>query len=126
MNKAVWADFTYADIERGIPASTVRALERDGVLTARDIASVIPPRTLERRLASGENLKPDEADAILRLVRVVRAARHLFEKEDVADRFLHLPNPALGNRVPMDMARTDIGARAVETIIGRIAYGVYS
>lgn len=126
MNKALQTDFTYSDIERGIPASTVRDLERAKVLTASDIASVIPPRTLDRRLSAGGNLKPDEADAIARLVRVVLAARHLFEKDDVADRFLHLPNPALGNRVPMDMARTDIGARAVETIIGRIAHGVYS
>jgi putative toxin-antitoxin system antitoxin component (TIGR02293 family) len=126
MNKALQTDFTYSDIERGIPARTVRDLERAKVLSASDIASVIPTRTLERRLSAGSNLKPEEADAIARLVRVVAHARRTFEKNDIADEFLHSPNPVLGNRIPIDMAVTDLGAREVEAVLTRIEYGVYS
>ena len=61
-----------------------------------------------------------------RLLRVVKAARDLFENDENADMFLRNPNPALGERIPIHMAQTDIGAREVETIIGRLAYGVYS
>ena len=83
-------------------------------------------RTLDRRIAAGENLKIEEADGLARLLRVVKAARDLFQNDENADVFLRSPNPALGERIPIHMAQTDIGAREVETIIGRLAYGVYS
>lgn len=126
MNVIAKKDFTYSDLARGIPARTVRDLQRDKVLSAADAAMIIPPRTLERRLSANGNLKLEEADALVRLVRVVMKARETFEKNDIADEFLRLPNPALGGQVPIEMARSDLGAREVETILGRIAYGVYS
>jgi uncharacterized protein (DUF2384 family) len=43
-----------------------------------------------------------------------------------ADKWLRLPNPALKNRVPIELARTDAGAREVEVILSRIAHGDYS
>ena len=95
-------------------------------LTRDDIRRIIPDRTLERRIAAGENLKIEEADGLARLLRVVKAARDLFENDENADIFLRSPNPALGDRIPIQMAQTDIGAREVETIIMRLAYGVYS
>jgi putative toxin-antitoxin system antitoxin component (TIGR02293 family) len=79
-----------------------------------------------RRSFLPARLNLEEADALVRLVRVVMKARETFEKDNVADEFLRLPNPALGGQVPIEMARTDLGAREVETILGRIAYGVYS
>ncbi|MFN0115105.1 MAG: antitoxin Xre/MbcA/ParS toxin-binding domain-containing protein [Paracoccaceae bacterium] len=126
MSRALRKDFTYADLTRGIPARTVRELQRDKVLTAADAAMIIPPRTLERRLSANANLKLAEADALARLVRVVMAARDTFGKDDTADEFLRLPNPALGGRVPMELARSELGAREVEAVLGRIAHGVYS
>jgi putative toxin-antitoxin system antitoxin component (TIGR02293 family) len=126
MNVIAKKDFTYSDLARGIPARTVRDLQRDKVLSAADAAMIIPPRTLDRRLSANGNLKLEEADALVRLVRVVMKARETFEKNDIADEFLRLPNPALGGQVPIEMARSDLGAREVETILGRIAYGVYS
>ena len=35
-------------------------------------------------------------------------------------------NRALGGAVPIDQLDTDLGAKEVENILGRIAYGVYS
>jgi uncharacterized protein (DUF2384 family) len=34
--------------------------------------------------------------------------------------------PGLGGAVPLDFAKTEIGAREVENLLGRIEYGVYS
>jgi putative toxin-antitoxin system antitoxin component (TIGR02293 family) len=126
MNLISKKDFTYSDLARGIPARTVRDLQSDNVLSAADAAMIIPPRTLERRLSAGENLKLDEADALARLVRVVRHARDVFEKDDIADEWLRSPNPALQNDVPILMARTDTGAREVDAVLTRIEYGVYT
>ncbi len=71
-------------------------------------------------------LKVPEADAIARLLRVTEAAKKTFGDADFATRFLNLPNPALKNRVPIDLAETDAGAREVEAILLRIAYGDYT
>ena len=116
---------TFRALEQGIPAAWARSLESQG-LTRDDIRRIIPDRTLDRRIAAGENLKIEEADGLARLLRVVKAARDLFQNDENADVFLRSPNPALGERIPIHMAQTDIGAREVETIIGRLAYGVYS
>ena len=59
-------------------------------------------------------------------MRVTEMAKRMFGDEDFARKFLSLPNPALGNRIPNDLAETEAGAREVEAIITRIAYGVYS
>lgn len=116
---------TFRALEKGIPAAWARSLESQG-LTRDDIRRIIPVRTLDRRIAAGENLKIEEADGLARLLRVVKAARDLFQNDENADTFLRNPNPALGERIPIHMAQTDIGAREVETIIGRLSHGIYS
>lgn len=116
---------TFKALEAGVPAAWARSLETQG-LTRDDIRRVIPDRTLDRRIAKGENLKIEEADGLARLLRVVKAARDLFQNDKNADTFLRSPNPALGERIPIHMAQTDTGAREVETIIGRLSHGVYS
>lgn len=115
---------SYRSLEKGVPAAWARSLESRG-LTRDDIRRIIPDRTLDRRIAKGENLKIDEADGLARLLRVVKAARDLFENDKNADTFLRTPNPALGERIPIHMAQTDVGAREVETIIGRLAHGIF-
>ena len=115
---------TFRALEQGVPAAWARSLEQQG-LTRDDIRRIIPDRTLDRRIAKGEMLKMVEADGLARLLRVVKAARDLFQNDTNADVFLRSPNPALGERIPIHMAQTDIGAREVETIIGRLSHGVY-
>lgn len=115
---------SYRSLEKGVPAAWARSLETQG-LTRDDIRRVIPDRTLDRRISKGEFLRIEEADGLARLLRVVKAARELFRNNENADLFLRSPNPALGERIPMEMARTDIGAREVETIIGRLSHGIF-
>ena len=119
------AAFTsFQALEKGVPAAWVRSLESHG-LTRDDIRRIIPDRTLDRRIAKGEMLKIEEADGLARLLRVVKAARALFENDENADGWLRGPIPSLGDRIPIEMARTDLGAREVEAVIMRMAYGVY-
>jgi putative toxin-antitoxin system antitoxin component (TIGR02293 family) len=118
--------FAHDEIIRGIAARRVKTLIDRGVLGAKQVYRVIPERTFGRRLAKGEPLKPAEADAIGRLVRVTEKAEKTFGDADFAHKWLVYPNPALGDRIPIELAETDAGAREVETILTRIAYGVYS
>ena len=118
--------FVHDEIVRGIAARRVKKLIDRGVLLAKQVYRVIPERTFGRRLAKGEALKPAEADAIGRLIRVTEEAEKTFGDADFARKWLSYPNPALADRIPIELAETDAGAREVETILTRIAYGVYS
>lgn len=110
-----------------MPAAYVRVLEANGTLTRADIRMIIPDRTLNRRIAQNQPLKLDEADGITRLLRVHAHAMRLYDdRAELADQWLHSPIPALSDAIPMELARTDAGAREVETILGRMEHGVFS
>lgn len=118
--------FVHDDIVRGVPARRVQELIDRDVLLAKAVYRVVPERTFKRRLAKREALKPSEADAVARLLRVTETANRTFGDVAFARKFLSLPNPALGDRIPNELVETDAGAREVEVILGRIAHGVYS
>ena len=118
--------FVHDEIVRGVAARRVQHLIDRGVLAAKQVYRVIPERTFGRRLANGEPLKPAEADAIGRLVRVTEEAEQTFGDADFAHKWLIYPNPALQDRIPIEMAETDAGAREVEVILTHIAYGDYT
>jgi putative toxin-antitoxin system antitoxin component (TIGR02293 family) len=117
--------FVHDEIVRGIAASRVKELIDRGVLGKKQVYRVIPERTFNRRLANGEALKTSEADAIARLLRVTKAAIRAFGDAGLARRYLTLSNPALGNKIPLELAETDAGARDVEDALIRFAHGVY-
>jgi putative toxin-antitoxin system antitoxin component (TIGR02293 family) len=81
--------------------------------------------TLHRRQKSGV-LSPDESDKALRLARIIGHAVAVFGDEPRARQWLKAPQVALGGETPLDFADTEIGAREVDHLIGRIDYGVYS
>jgi len=118
-------DISYGGIKRGILPQALRELEDSEVLERSDIQMIITERTLERRLSNAQMLKLEESDGIARLLRVLAHANDVFEDEALAEEWLRSPNPALNNEVPMQMARTDIGAREVEAVLTRIEYGVF-
>ena len=53
-------------------------------------------------------------------------ARWAFRDEAAAKLFLDLPNPALGDKVPRDLAQTEAGAREVEAVLVRFMHGDYT
>ena len=115
---------SFKSVESGIPAATLRDVHEQG-LTRDDIRMIIPDRTLDRRIVEGALLKIEEADGIARLVRVVCMARRVFGDDALADEWLRAANPALDGHIPIRMARTDLGGREVEAVLGRIEHGVF-
>jgi putative toxin-antitoxin system antitoxin component (TIGR02293 family) len=115
-------------VREGLPATSVT------VLAGRlDIGSTmlseklgIPLRTLSRRLSLRSRLTSTESDRMVRLARVFATAVEMIGEEDKAVEWLQTPNRALGGKKPLDELDTDVGAREVEDLLGRIAYGVYS
>lgn len=115
-------------VHKGLPASSVTALaeklEVGNAVLSRRLG--IPRRTLTRRLSQRSRLTVAESDRTVRLARVFANAVEMIGDEGKAIEWLRTPNRALGGERPLDQLDTDLGARAVEDILGRIAYGVYS
>lgn len=85
----------------------------------------ISKATLHRRKAAGR-LDPAESDRVLRFARLMGKAIEVLETEENARSWLTSPQYGLGGAVPLEYAGTEVGAREVEELLGRIAYGVYS
>ena len=85
----------------------------------------ISKATLHRRKATGR-LDPAESDRVVRFARLMGKAVEVLESENNARQWLTSPQFGLGGAVPLDYADTEVGAREVEDLLGRIEYGVYS
>lgn len=115
-------------VEHGLAFSALERFQRNLALSTAQITALvqIPQRTLTRRRQQGR-LAPDESDRLLRASRLFGKALDLFEGDTpAARRWLLSPQPSLGGHVPLDIAKTEVGAREVETLIDRLEHGVYS
>jgi len=114
-------------IESGLPFSELETLGKslDLSLIALSYLVDIAPATLHRRKKAG-HLQVQESDRVVRYERLFSQAAHIFGSDDQALGWLKSPQRGLGGSVPLEYARTEVGAREVEKLLGRIDYGVYS
>ena len=116
-----------ARIQSGLPAASAFAFKRALALTNEELASVlgVSPRTLAR-LDAKSHLDPVSGDRLVRSARLFAIATEVLEEEQAAARWLKAPQRALGGAVPLELAQTDVGSRAVEALLGRMEHGVYT
>ncbi len=128
LHSAVRSEFDLAAAAvAGLPAEAATRVVKEGLLTADELYGlVIPRRTLERRHDAGQPLTVVESDRLLRAVRVVVRAVEALDSAEKAQRWLRTPNRALRGERPISLLETDIGARMVERVLGRIEHGVHS
>jgi putative toxin-antitoxin system antitoxin component (TIGR02293 family) len=115
-------------VRKGLAYSTFSRFQRNTGLTAAAIAELIqiPTRTLTRRKAEGK-FAPDESDRLVRAARVFGRTMELFEGNAAeALGWIAAPQPALGGRIPLEFARTEVGAGEVESLVGRLEHGIPS
>jgi putative toxin-antitoxin system antitoxin component (TIGR02293 family) len=111
-------------IREGFPQIVVGKVMHSTGLTLKELAATLDlsPRSLQRRRHEGR-LARYESDRLYRLARIVALAKHYIGGEETAARWLKRPNRALGGSAPLELIDTELGARAVENVLGRIAYG---
>ena len=83
----------------------------------------IHPRTLERRRSARQELRPLDAQREEKLTRIWAEGNDIFTPENAVE-WLRLPNPALGNRVPLDVMAEDGGLDRVLLTLGRMSWGI--
>ena len=64
--------------------------------------------------------------ATVRFAMLLSKAITVFGSQDEANKWLKSPQFGLGGAVPLDFAKSEVGAREVEKLLGRIEYGVYT
>jgi len=114
-------------IQKGLRFTELETLQSTIDLPFEQLAAKlsISRSTLQRRKAAGR-LSPDESDKVMRLSRLLEHATKVFGDIEKARAWLKFPQRVLGNAVPLDYAETEVGAREVDDLLGRIEYSVYS
>src|SRR5438552_3394160 len=122
---ATTTDELIRQLERGLSFKALKTLETLSGVGASSIAAVIgiPERTFARRKAAGR-LSPEESERLFRISTVFEKAVELFEGDvSAAVSWLMAPRSVLGNRSPLTYSWTEVGAREVESLIGRLEQG---
>ena len=116
-----------AHIRAGLPYASLESVMTKFDLRREEVSSALhlPPRTLARRKQE-QRLSPEESDRLFRLVRLASQAVQVLGTEERASLWLRRGNRALGGHPPIELLDTDVGARQVEEVLGRIEHGVYS
>ena len=115
-------------IQRGFAFTALQNLESKSGIVLSQLASVlgIPERTLARRKAS-RKLTWEESERLLRLATVFEGAVRLFEGDVAAAvSWLTTPRKALSDHSPLAYSRTEVGAREVANLMGRLEHGIFS
>ena len=114
-------------VKAGLPPSAVDAVSTELGFSAAEIERlVMPRRTLAHRRAHDQSLTREESDRLARIARVALTAQETFSNSRKAATWLRRPNRALQGSLPIDLLDTDDGARLVEEVLGRLAYGIFS
>lgn len=111
----------------GLPGLTVKSLtpwaRRFSQEEIEDL--IVPKRTYARRKARNEPLNSDETDRAYRLARISAETDRVFANPAKADKWLRHPTRALGGKAPLELLKSEAGARAVEDLLGQIDHGMF-
>ncbi|MGC2662160.1 MAG: antitoxin Xre/MbcA/ParS toxin-binding domain-containing protein [Bryobacteraceae bacterium] len=120
---------TVGELESAVSAGLPkRSLERLSarLYDDRRVASaykfkVVPQATWKRR---AKRLSVDESERTERLARVLAHAEYVWDDREQAREWMSKPHRELQNSSPIEVARTELGARRVEDLLDKLFYGL--
>ena len=114
-------------IEKGLPVSTFTRIGNYLDLPDKELAKIIrvPKSTLAVRKKKGK-FSFEESERLYRVQRLFTKAVSVFDDMELAKKWLKEKAYGLGDISPLEFAKTEIGAREVENLLGRIEHGVFS
>jgi len=112
-------------VAAGLPKPTLGAAVRRILPSPRDAAAlmraIVPPASYKRRRAA---FTAAESERIERLARTIATAEEAWGDRELAGLWLLTPHAMLGRERPVDVSRTEIGARRVEALLDRLVHGL--
>jgi len=119
------ADF----IQQGLPSQAVFFLQKTLGLADEEYSATLGVSSkwlVRHRKTPKLHLDVDVSDRLVRVARLYKLAEEVLENQEAAIHWLHRPQPGLNERVPLELMRTEAGAKEVEELLYRIEYGIYS
>jgi putative toxin-antitoxin system antitoxin component (TIGR02293 family) len=110
-------------VQHRLPLAVLKGLSEAGLSDREIDMLIIPQRTRRHRTQKAQPLTVDESDRAVRLLRILSLAEQTFEGTEKANRWLRKNLAELGGETPLATAQTETGARVVESILGKIAWG---
>ena len=114
-------------VRTGLPYQSLESIRERLKLSLPEAAVVLNVllRTLARR-RHGRKLDAGESDRLYRLARIAGQAVAVLGTNEKAAAWLRRPNRSLNGELPLALMDTDLGARQIEDVLGRIQHGVVS
>lgn len=115
-------------LQVGLPFRELQVLQTSLAMPSERLAPMlgISKATFHRNKGEASRLNSAVSDRVVRYARLLGFAVKVFGGLEDAKQWLNAPQFGLGGAVPLEYAKTEIGAREVENLLGRIQYGVYS
>jgi len=110
-------------VRKRLPLAALQGLSKAGLSEQEIEQFVIPQRTRRHRAEKKQPLTVEESDRAVRLLRVQTLAEDTFEDVGKANVWLRRPLAVLDGEPPLATAQTEAGARVVELILAKIAWG---
>jgi putative toxin-antitoxin system antitoxin component (TIGR02293 family) len=110
-------------VDERLPLASVESLSHHGMSDEEIYSFIIPRRTLVHRKARREPLTHDESDRAVRMARITSLAEEIFGDDAKAARWLRKAKSRFEGRSPLEMLRTEAGARLVEEMLLQLDYG---
>ena len=113
-------------VREGVPMAEFQSLQDMLGLPEEALAEALgmSRTTLHRRKKAGV-LDSAESERVLRLMRVLVRAESVLGAREIAREWLQTPLAELEGESPIQYADTEVGAREVENILGRLEQGVF-
>jgi putative toxin-antitoxin system antitoxin component (TIGR02293 family) len=106
-----------------IPLPAVASVQNGGFSEREIERFVIQGRTRRHRRDRREPLTVEESDRLVRLARLQALAEDVFGDAEKASRWLRQGLPVLNAQAPLELARTEAGARLIEQILAKVDWG---
>src|SRR5260370_6690341 len=110
-------------VRRGIRLRVLDHVLRAGFSKQEIERFIIPARTWTHRKTKREPLSLEESDRVVRLTRIQALAEDVFGDARKANRWLREELGILDGKSPLELARTESGARLVEQLLAKIDWG---
>lgn len=108
----------------GLPSESVKiVVDRIYPDSPNHYYEVVPRSTLNRKLNDNSPLPLQYSEKVERLARIYAFALEVWDLEEDAREFMTKRHPMLDDRTPFAACMTELGARQVEQILGRLLFG---
>ena len=113
-------------VEDRLPLLSIESLTSHGLSDEEIYTYIVPRRTLVHRKSKREPLTHDESDRAVRIARIASLAEEVFGDDAKAGRWLRKIKERFDGRTPLEVSRTEAGARLVEEMLLQLDYGIFA